>query len=205
MLKRRLAVATFAQVFIGLGVALVVRAGLGVDPWTSFTQGASHLTQLSIGRTSQLITCVLLIVNYFLGGEIPGWGTLLNGILVGQFIDVFLPLVQAPGALFLRWVFLFGGILSMALGISAYISTNLGKGPTEGWAFTISKLLRLNIGSAKMIADALALLIGVLLGGKIGVGTLIAALTLGPLLRLFLSMMRFGPDASTAPLAQVGK
>lgn len=192
MLKRRLAVAAIAQVFIGLGVALIVRAGLGVDPWSSFMQGATRLTHLTMGRTSQLTTLVLLAVNYFFGGEIPGWGTLLNGVLVGQFIDVFLPLVRTPDALLLQWAFLLAGVFSMALGVSAYVATNLGKGPMEGWAYTVSRLLRLGIGPAKMLTDVLALLIGVLLGGKIGIGTLVAAVALGPLMKLFLPLMRFG-------------
>lgn len=185
-MQRRLLAATIAQFIIGFGVTLVVQSQFGVDPWTVFMQGASSAIHLSLGRTSQAVSLVLIALSYLLGGEVPGWGTLLNTILVGSSIDAFLPLIPAPAALAPRVAFLLAGVCLMAFGIATYVRTDLGKGPMEGWAFTVGKLLRLGIGRAKFIADLLAMLTGLLLGGKVGWGTLVSVAALGPLLRFFL-------------------
>lgn len=185
-MQRRLLCATIAQFIIGFGVTLVVKARLGVDPWTVFMQGMSGVTHLSLGQMSQAFTLVLLAVNYLLGGEIPGWGTLLNTLLVGGSIDLFLPLIPAPAGLAARGAFLAAGVVLMAFGIATYVRTGLGKGPMEGWAFTVGRLFRLGIGRAKFATDLLAMLLGWLLGGQVGVGTLVSVAALGPLLRVFL-------------------
>ncbi len=187
-MKGRVAVAVVSQFVIGLGVAMIVNAKLGVDPWTVFMQGWHNITGLSLGRISQLTTALLMTANYFLGGEVPGLGTLLNVVLVGASIDLFIPLVAvADGAIWLRWMLLLAGIILTAGGIAAYIRTDLGKGPLDGWAFTVGKLLGAGIGTARIATDTLSVLIGFMLKGQVGIGTLIAATATGPLLRWFLA------------------
>lgn len=187
-MKRAVAVVLASQPVIGLGVAMIVNAKLGVDPWTVFMQGCHNVTGLSLGRISQLTTAVLVAVNYVLGGEVPGLGTLLNVALVGWFIDIFMPLVAIRnGSLVLRFALLLVGIVLMAGGIAAYARADLGRGPLDGWAFTISKLLKTDVGSARIVTDFISVSVGFLLKGEVGIGTLVAAALTGPLLRFFLT------------------
>lgn len=187
-MKRAVTVVIVSQPVIGLGVAMIVNAKLGVDPWTVFMQGCQNVTGLSLGRISQLTTAVLVIVNYLLGGEVPGLGTLFNVILVGWSIDFFMPLVAVRGgSLAFRLALLLGGIVLMAGGIAAYARANMGRGPLDGWAFTVGKLLKMDIGSARVATDFLSVCVGFLLKGEVGIGTLIAAVLTGPLLRFFLT------------------
>lgn len=183
---RRFAIAVLAQPVLGFGVALQVTTGLGVDPWTLFVQGLGKVLHLSLGQASQLATGGLLVVNYLLGREIPGWGTALSIVLPGLAIDLLLPLLPAPVGWPLRVaVFLIGAVF-VALGIAAYVRADLGRGPVEGWVFSIAHRLRLDVGRAKMASDAGFLAVGFLLGGQVGIGTALAALVLGPLLKFFL-------------------
>jgi len=186
-LVRRITVAAVSQAIIGLGVALIIRASLGADPWTAFTLGWSNATGLTNGRVTQVTMLVLVCANYLIGKQEPGIGTVLNIALVGWFIDLFTPLVQIPGGLFLRWAAQLAGIVLMSLGSAAYIRADLGRGPIDGWGFTVGRLLSAKIGKARIVTDVIAVSVGAALGGSVGVGTLVAAVLTGPLIQFFIT------------------
>ena len=183
----RVSTATVSQPIIALGIVLIIHGSVGADPWTAFTLGWSNATGLTNGRITQITMLVLVCVNYLIGRQKPGIGTILNILLVGLFIDIFTPLVWVPDDLTMRWIAHLAGVVLMSLGSAVYICTDLGRGPIDGWGFTVGRLLRSTIGIARMVTDVIAVLIGATLGGNVGIGTLVAALTTGPLIQFFIT------------------
>lgn len=184
---RRVSIAAASQAIIALGVALIIHASLGADPWTAFTLGWSNATGLTNGRVTQVTMLVLVCANYLIAKQKPGVGTVLNIALVGWFIDLFTPAVRIPGGPLLRWIAQLAGIVLMSFGSAAYIRTDLGRGPIDGWGFTVGCLLGAKIGTARIVTDVIAVSVGAALGGSVGVGTLVAAVLTGPLIQFFIT------------------
>ncbi|MEA4883779.1 MAG: hypothetical protein VB144_09025 [Clostridia bacterium] len=184
---RKVTVAAMSQAIIALGVVLMIHASLGADPWTAFTLGWSNATGLTNGRVTQLTMLALVCANYLVGKQKPGIGAAFNIVLVGWFIDLLTPVVGIPGGLFVRWMAQLAGMVLMALGSAAYIHADLGRGPIDGWGFTMGRLLHTKIGIARIVTDGIAVSVGAALGGKVGVGTLAAAVLIGPLIQFFIT------------------
>lgn len=172
-----------AQLVLGLwlfgtGDALIVLAGLGNSPWTVLAQGVSVQTPLSIGTATILISAIVVASWWFLR-ETPGLGTVLNAILVGIAIDVTLEVVPSPSGIW-RVVLLLGGIALVALASGLYLTARLGPGPRDGLMTGIVRRTGLSFRLVRVTLELSALLIGALLGGTVGIGTVAFALLIGP-------------------------
>ena len=174
----------------GAGVASMVRAGLGLGPWEVLHQGIAERTGLTIGTISILVAFVVLL------GWIPirqplGVGTIANAVLIGLTTNSVLALTDPPAHLVLRVTALLGGILLLGFGSGLYIGAGLGPGPRDGLMTGIAARSegRLSIRLVRTGIELTALAAGWVLGGTVGVGTLLFAVSIGPLVQLFLDKL----------------
>ncbi len=190
--------ARFPRLLLGLflfgaGSALQVQANLGLSPWEVLHQGIAARTPLSIGIASIGVSLIVLLLWIPLKQRL-GIGTVCNAILIGLFIDLVLFLVPVPELLAIRWLFLLTGIVLVGIGSGFYIGVHLGPGPRDGLMTGIARRgpsLRL----ARTGVEGTALIGGWLLGGTVGIGTVLFSLTIGPLVQFFLP--RLEVDANT--------
>lgn len=178
----------------GAGEALVVHGDLGASPWTVLAQGVSVQTPLSIGQATILISGLVLLL-WILLRQRPGLGTLLNAVVIGIAIDVTLELVSDDPGLLERWASLLGGVALVAVGSGFYLGAALGPGPRDGLMTGVHRVSGLPVAHVRLAIEVAALLAGAALGGTVGIGTLVFALTIGPAVHLALRFM--SPIAAT--------
>jgi uncharacterized membrane protein YczE len=183
-LARRLAQLFTGLVLYGVSDALLVLGGLGLDPWDVLHQGLARRTGIPIGTWTIIIGAVVLLMWVPLRQR-PGFGTACNVIIIGVVIDLMLALVPAPHDLALRWVALLAGVLLNGVATACYIGAGLGPGPRDGLMTGIAgrgHSLRL----VRTCIEVTVLATGWLLGGTVGIGTVLYALGIGPLVHLLL-------------------
>jgi uncharacterized membrane protein YczE len=195
---RRLAQLYAGLVLYGVSIALQVRAGLGLDPWDVFHQGVSDHTGLSFG-TVVILTGAGVLLAWIPLRQRPGLGTISNVIVLGVVADATLAVLPEAGSAPVGWAMLLAGVGLNGLASGAYIGAGLGPGPRDG---LMTGLVRRTGGSVRIIRTTIevsVLAVGVVLGGTVGPGTLIYALSIGPLIHLFLPRLTVAPRAALAP------
>lgn len=175
----------------GAGIGLNIRANLGLSPWDAFHQGIALRTPLSVGLVTIAVSAVVLL-GWIPLRQRPGPGTLLNATLVGVMIDFTLFVVGETDLLWLRVLYLVGGIGMVALGSGLYIGSRLGPGPRDG-IMTGLAARGMSIRLARTLIEGTVLIAGWLLGGAVGIGTVIYTLTIGPILQITLRWADRGP------------
>src|SRR3954451_19487788 len=182
----------------GVGLSAMVRARLGLGPWEVLHQGISNRTGVPIGTVGIIVGFVVLL------GWIPlrqrlGVGTVCNVVLIGVVIDVVLASTTDPTNTTVRIACLVGGVVLFGLGSGLYIGAGLGPGPRDGLMTGISARTdgRRSIGGVRTAIELSALVFGWLLGGNVGIGTLLFAVAIGPLVQVFLGRLTF--PTLTAP------
>jgi uncharacterized membrane protein YczE len=190
-LARRMPRLVVGIVFLGVGIAMMVRSRLGLSPWDVAHQGIARHTGLSIGVVIIGLGLVILLLWIPLRQRF-GIGTVLNTLTVGLVADAALGVIGAPGALVARWALLLGGVLVTAFGMSLYISAGLGTGPRDGLMTGIAAK-GFPIWIVRTVIELVALVVGFALGGDIGVGTVIFAFAIGPLGHWFIERLHLGP------------
>lgn len=183
-------------VLFGLGLALLVHAHLGLDPWTVFTQGLTRRTGLSLGTITVLISLSLLLVWIPLR-ERPGLGTIANALVVGPVLDLGVAFIPNPTSLPVQIVFLVLAVPLIAVATGLYVGAGWGPGPRDG-LMTGLAALGLPLFAARMLIEGTVLVIGWLLGGTVGLATLVFALTIGPLVGRALTWLALPPTPTPA-------
>ncbi|MFE0378470.1 YitT family protein [Streptomyces inhibens] len=184
ILTRRLVHLYAGLVLFGISTALQVRAGLGLNSWDVFHQGVSAHTGLSMGTVVVLASAAVLLLWIPLR-ERPGLGTVSNVLIVGTVMDLTLRLVPPPAALTVRIPLLAGSVVLNGIATALYISARFGPGPRDG---LMTGLCRCTGRSTRLVRTAIEVTVlaaGFLLGGSIGVGTVLYALAVGPLIQFF--------------------
>lgn len=176
----------------GTGEGLVVASELGNSPWTVLSEGVSLNSALSIGAATIAISGAVLLAWLPLRQR-PGLGTVLNAVVIGVAIDATLALVGDGGPLTTRWALLLGGIGLVALGSGFYLGAALGPGPRDGLMTGLHRVTGTPVGAARLAVEVTALTSGWLLGGTVGVGTLVFAVMIGPLVGLAVRRMSAVP------------
>jgi uncharacterized membrane protein YczE len=166
-------------VLFGVSLALLVRSELGLDPWDVFHQGLSVATGLSIGVCT-IVAGVVVLLLWVPLRQRPGIGTVANVVLVGLSLDAVLLLIPSTGDLALRWTYLAVGIVLNGVATGAYIGAGLGPGPRDGLMVGLARGGR-SIRSVRTAIEVSVLFVGWLLGGTVGIGTVLYALTIGPI------------------------
>jgi uncharacterized membrane protein YczE len=190
------------QLYAGLvgfafGEALVVRAALGVIPWDVLHQGLVRQFGLTIGQWSIIIGAVVLLLWIPLR-ERPGIGTVSNVLVIGVTLDLFLAVLAPPATLWLRALCLGLGILVNGVATAAYIGARLGPGPRDGLMTGLVRVTRLSVRLVRTGIEVAVVVIGWLLGGNLGVGTVLFALAIGPVVHVALPLLTV-PDVPVPP------
>jgi uncharacterized membrane protein YczE len=172
----------------GFSMALMVQAGLGLDPWDVFHQGLSRHTGMTIGVASAVVGLVVLLAWIPLRNR-PGIGTIANVIVIAVTVDIGIAVLPAPDDLRLRVPMMLGAVLLNAISTVLYIGAGLGPGPRDGLMTGLVARTGLSVRLIRTLIEATVLTAGWLLGGTVGVGTVIYAVGIGPLVQLILRHM----------------
>jgi uncharacterized membrane protein YczE len=196
-LLRRVAQLYAGLVVFAVGEALIVEAALGVIPWDVLHQGLVRRFGLSIGVWSILVGALVLLLWLPLR-ERPGLGTVSNVVVIGATLDLVLRWLPTPDGLGWRVAFLVVGVLLNGVATAAYIGARLGPGPRDG---LMTGLVRVTGASVRLVRTAIevtVVVIGWLLGGNLGAGTVLFALTIGPVVHVALPLLTV-PEAPPGP------
>jgi uncharacterized membrane protein YczE len=188
---RRLPGLLAGLVIFGAGIAVMAASGLGLGPWEAFHQGISNRTGIPLGTVSVLVGIPVLALWWPLG-ERPGIGTILNVALIGTATNLVLPLLPRPDEPVAQLAMSVGGVLLIGLGSGLYLAADLGAGPRDGLMTGIHHRFGWSIRRARTSIELVVLVIGFLLGGTIGLGTILFAFGIGPVVQLFLRI--FDPE-----------
>jgi uncharacterized membrane protein YczE len=172
----------------GAGIGLQVESTLGNDPWDTFHQGLAVRTGWSIGAWI-IVVGALVMVFWIPLRQKPGVGTISNIALLGLFADATIWLAPTPGQLAARWAYLLAAVVLVAFATALYIGAGMGPGPRDGLMTGLHRA-GLSIRLARTIIEITVLVIGWLLGGTVGIGTLVFAAAIGPLTQLFMRLLR---------------
>jgi uncharacterized membrane protein YczE len=179
-MTRRIAQLLIGLFLYGIGIALIVRAAIGVSPWDVLTQGIDKHTHLGFGLITVLTSGVVLLFWIPLRQK-PGIGTVLNAFLVGPSADLGLWLIPEGLDLWARILLFVAGLLVLAAATGLYIGAHFGPGPRDGLMTGLHKRTGWKIWIGRTGVEAIALGIGWALGGNVGVGTVLFAVLIGPL------------------------
>jgi uncharacterized membrane protein YczE len=192
-LRRRLPRLVVGLVLCGTGIAAMVAADLGLGPWDVLHQGLSTRTGIPIGTVLILVGVAVMLLWIPLR-ERPGLGTVLNALLIGLVVDLTLLWLSTPAVLWGRWVLMLGGTVLFGVGSGLYIGAGLGAGPRDG---VMTGLARRGwpVGVVRTGIELSVLLGGWLLGGTVGIGTVVFAFGIGPLVHACLPRLSVTPVA----------
>ena len=203
-LTRRLTQLYTGLVLYGISDALIVRGGLGVDPWDVLHQGLSRRTGLGIGTWAIIVGALVLLLWWPLRQK-PGLGTVSNVIIVGASIDGTLALFAPPHNLAVRGAVLVAGVVLNGVATGCYIGARFGPGPRDGLMTGIAARGH-SIRVVRTGIELTVLAAGWLLGGTVGVGTVLYAAAIGPLAHVFIPLFTVkdhraepGPAPETEP------
>jgi uncharacterized membrane protein YczE len=175
-------------VLYGAGMALMIESRLGLTSWDVFHQGLTKVTGLSFGLVVILLGIPILLLWIPLRQR-PGFGTVANLVVIGFVVDGALAAIPHPGPLWLRAIYLVGGIAVIGVGTGLYIGARMGPGPRDGlMTGLVARFPRLSIRLVRTTLELTVLGIGWLLGGTVGLGTLAFALAIGPLAQVFIPL-----------------
>jgi uncharacterized membrane protein YczE len=208
---RRLTQLYAGLILYGVSDSMLLLAGLGLDPWDVFHQGLSRRFGLGVG-TWAIIVGLLVLLLWIPLRQRPGFGTVSNVLVVGAVIDLVMALAPVPHVLSVRVALLLAGVVLNGAATGAYIGAGLGPGPRDGVMTGLAARGR----SIRVVRTGIELTVlgtGWLLGGTVGVGTVVYALGIGPLAHIFIPMLAIRPSSveevagvPTAPLqAPVGQ
>jgi len=188
-------------VLFGLGLALLVQAHLGLDPWTVFSDGVATRVGLTLGEVT-VISSVGVLLLWIPLHQRPGIGTVANALVIGPVLDLGVAVLPTPQAVVLRVACLALALVVVAVGTGLYVGAGWGPGPRDGLMTGLVEL-GMPLYLARTLIEGTVLVVGWLLGGTVGVATVVYALGVGPLVARALPRLVLPPTPPpTAPGAQ---
>lgn len=183
-----------ALVLYAVGVVLTLQANIGYASWDVFHAGLSKIFDAQIGTVSifaGLVICIIVV----LAGEKIGLGTLCNMVFIGLFVNIFLSIEVFPTLtnFYFGLLQMFVGLFIIALATYYYISSAFGAGPRDSLMVVLTKKTKLSVGVCRSGLEIFIVIIGALLGGSFGIGTILAAVTIGFFVQIAFKMFRFDP------------
>jgi uncharacterized membrane protein YczE len=175
----------------GVSLALMVQARLGLDPWDVLHQGIARLLGVRIGWVVIVVSFVVLAAWIPLRQR-PGFGTISNAVVVGLVVNVAVSLIPAPSALAARAGMLAAAIVVNGIATGLYIGAGLGPGPRDGLMTGLAARGH-SIRVVRTIIEVSVLATGFALGGSVGIGTVAYAVSIGPLVHIFLPRLTLPP------------
>ena len=198
---RRLPGLIAGLVLFGVGIAVMAASGLGLGPWEAFHQGIANRTGLALGTVSILVGIPVLALWWPLG-ERPGIGTVLNVALIGTATNLALPMLPRPTEPIPQLAMSVGGVLIIGLGSGLYLAADLGPGPRDGLMTGLHHRFGWSIRRARTSIELIVLVAGFLLGGAVGLGTILFAFGIGPVVQALLRVL--DPDGRVIRSGQPG-
>jgi len=174
-------------VVFGFGIALMAQANVGLGPWEALHQGVQFRTGIPMGTVSILLGVPILALWWPLG-ERPGLGTLLNVLLIGTATNVGNALIPAQTVPAFQLAQMAAGVVVIGLGSGIYLSADLGPGPRDGLMVGIHHRFGWSIRRSRTVIEISALVVGWALGGTIGIGTVVFAFGIGPVVQVMLGI-----------------
>lgn len=198
MLNKRLLHLLIGLLLYAVGIVFTIQGNLGLAPWDALHMGLTYITHLSFGLVSILVGFILLLFTYQLDESI-GIGTLANIIIIGLLIDLIfaLNLIPIAASAFSGVPMLLIGMEMIALGSYFYIGSGFGTGPRDGLMVALTRVTKKPIGLIRGIIEITVFIAGFLLGAKIGVGTLILAFGMGPIIQITFGLLKFDVNTIT--------
>ena len=174
----RLLILIFGLTIFGLGDAFLIMSTLGNSPWTVLAEGISLNTPLNIGESTFIISVFILLLWIPLRQK-PGFGTLANIVVIATAIELGLHIIPSTENLSLQLFYIFFGIMLVGFGSALYITCGLGTGPRDGLMTGLHYKTGVRVGRVRLGIEIIALSVGALLGGSLGIGTALFALLIG--------------------------
>ncbi|GHD94421.1 membrane protein [Streptomyces naganishii JCM 4654] len=202
-LGRRLVQLYTGLALYGASSALLVRAGLGLEPWNVLHQGLAELTGLTIGVVSIVVGAAVLLLWIPLRQR-PGLGTISNVFVVGLAMDGTLAVLPDARTLAVRIPLMLAGIVLNGVATGLYIAARFGPGPRDGLMTGLHRRTGRSIRLMRTVVEVAVVVTGFLLGGTIGVGTLLYAVAIGPLAQLFLRVFDVPAAAAGSAVVAAG-
>jgi len=171
----------------GFSMAVMVQANLGLDPWDVFHQGLAERTGMTLGTATALVGVVVLLAWIPLRTR-PGIGTVANVVVIAVVVDLGIALLPAPDAMWIRVSMMLGAVVLNAVSTVLYIAAGLGPGPRDGLMTGLVARTGWSVRLVRTSIEATVLLAGWLLGGTVGIGTVVYAFGIGPLVQLTLRL-----------------
>lgn len=183
---------TFGLFLFALGNVLTINARLGVAPWVVFDQGTSNLLNITVGQANILAGIIIIIIAVFLGQAI-GWGSILNILGIGIFMDILMlnNLIPMFDGMILRIVILLIGVIIQGFGTYYYLGGGLGAGPRDGLMVALTMRTKRSFRFYKTIIEITVVIVGYALGGDLGIGTILMAIFSGQIFQLVFNIMKF--------------
>lgn len=188
-------------VLFGLGIAVMVRSEMGLGPWEVFHQGISRRTGLEIG-TVGIFVGMLVLLGWLPLRQRLGIGTVLNILLIGLVTNAALGLLPTPHLLLARLLWMAAGIVTIGVGSGMYLSARFGAGPRDGLMMGLHQRTGLSIRLMRTALEVTVLVIGWLMGGTVGLGTLAFAFGIGPIVQPVLQYFGGLPTRRSGPAAE---
>jgi uncharacterized membrane protein YczE len=179
-LTRRLVQLNAGLLLYGFSIALMVRSHLGLAPWDVLHSGLTKHVPLDIGQ-ALVIVSFLVMLAWIPLREMPGVGTISNAIVIGLSTDAFLTVLSRPDAVGARIGLLAAGIILQGVATAAYIGAQLGRGPRDGLMTGLARRTGHSLRLVRTLMELTVVGIGLLLGGVAGLGTIVYAVSIGPL------------------------
>src|SRR4051795_3154563 len=199
-LPRRLVQLALGLALYGVTPGMMIRATLGNAPWDVLHQGMAIHLPISIG-TAVIVMSLVVLLLWIPLRELPGLGTIANAFAVGLMTDLTLSVLQAPEALWARALLMLGGVVLNALATALYIGSQFGPGPRDGLMTGLHRRTGVSIRLVRTGLEVGVVAIGWVLGGVVGIGTVLYAVAIGPLVQLMLPRFIVGLPETTAPHA----
>lgn len=175
-----------------LGIVLTVNANLGLAPWDAFHVGLTKIFNLSFGRVSMLVGFTVLIINYFLNESI-GVGTIGNIFIIGLILDFIFDsnIIPVTDNFITGVIMIVLGMIIIAIASYFYIGSGFGTGPRDGLMVALTRITKKPVGLIRGGIEFSVLVLGFLLGAKIGIGTILIAFGIGPIVQTVFKVLRF--------------
>lgn len=181
IIKRNIIV-ILGSIIMGIGVALAVKGGQGADPLSVFWEGLSRTFNITIGNANLLVSLVMLIAAIILDYKQLNIGTILNPLFLSGTADLIINQIATPDTFILQLLQSLMGVTLMGIGVGLYASANIGKGVYDAIVFSLVDKTKVKIQYIRNVFDAIFFLAGFLLGGSVGLVTLIAVLLIGKII-----------------------
>lgn len=188
---------TFARMWLGFlagasGTVMAVNSNLGLSPWDVFHQGLTNVFPITMGQASIIASLVVIAVTTVFGLNI-GLGTILNMLGIGMLIDVimYLEIIPESHSLFTGILLMMGSLVAVSLATYLYMGCEMGCGPRDGMMVVLAKKTNKPMGLIRFFIEGAVFVIGFLLGGKVGIGTLITVFGMGYCLQILFKILKF--------------